>query len=203
MPYFTVRGPVALTVAVVATTTWNPADAGGNTLSNGNLTVTENGGGGVVDGVRSIASASSGKKYWEVHVDSISTTNPEFGIAISSANLSSFMGATAGSIGWLADNRVFLGGSQVATLATWATGNTLSGAVDFGNNRIWFRVNGGNWNNDGAADPATNTNGIDISSMTAGAKFPAVQTFSTADAFTANFGGSAYTQSVPSGFVNW
>ena len=81
----------------------------------------------------------------------------------------------------------------------------LSFAVDLGSKRIWFRTNAGSWNNDAANDPATNTGGIDISTLVGGSYYAFGQGGNSGgeDSMTANFGKSVYTQSVPRGFGGW
>jgi len=69
--------------------------------------------------------------------------------------------------------------------------------------KIWFRQNGGSWNNDGSANPATNTNGITITVSGALYVCAEMNSNNVASAITANFGGSAYGTAAPSGFSNW
>lgn len=76
-------------------------------------------------------------------------------------------------------------------------------AVDMGNNAIWFRLNGGNWNNNVSDNPATNTGGISISPMNTSGTLWAEFYINNTDALTVNFGASAYNNSAPSGFGNW
>jgi hypothetical protein len=195
---------------VRTTTTWNPADkAASIDLSNGNLTFKLNANG--YYGVRSVASASTGKKYWELGADTI--VSPLFGIVEGIVN-GAFptngggfnLGSTLDGIGWTGDGRILLNDAVVATIQGWQQGDVLSFALDLDSNprRIWFRTNAGSWNNNPSADPATNpASGIDIQTLAAGPYFAFGQGFSGRDTFTANFGGSAYTHSVPSGFGNW
>jgi hypothetical protein len=77
-------------------------------------------------------------------------------------------------------------------------------AIDFGNLRAWFRANNGNWNWNASNNPATNVGGIDISAVFTGvAAYPTVGFYINGDAATGNFGASAFTYPVPSGFVSW
>lgn len=65
---------------------------------------------------------------------------------------------------------------------------------------IWFRKNGGIWNNDASADPATNTGGIDLSAISGQTLYATGQ--GTGDALqTFNFGASSFSFSVPAGFT--
>jgi hypothetical protein len=84
-------------------------------------------------------------------------------------------------------------------------GDVIGIAVDLNARLIWFRRNGGNWYVDAAANPTTGTNGVTIAGVLA---YAPVVTFGGSgtvanDAFTANFGQSAYTTPAPSGFGNW
>ena len=137
-----------------------------------------------------MASASSGKKYWELTATRIFSP-PDFileGLANSSADLFDFPGVDLNGIGWSNAGTVWMGDSPVATIQGWAQGDVLSFAVDLGSNQIWFRVNGGNWNNDAASDPATNTGGIDISTLAGGPYFAFGHVFTGEERLTANFG---------------
>lgn len=192
---------------VKTTTTWNPADKGTSIdLSNGNLTFALNTDG--YYGVRSVASASTGKKYWELKASTI--VSPAFAIgegivngSFPTNNVGYNLGSTLDGIGWYGDGRIILNDAVVDTIQGWQQNDVLSFALDLDSKKIWFRTNAGSWNNNPANDPATNTGGIDISSLAGGPYFPFGQGYSGRDTLTANFGGSPYTQSAPSGFSNW
>lgn len=64
----------------------------------------------------------------------------------------------------------------------------------------WASVDGGPWNGDAAADPASGAGGVDISAVGANALFPMVHTSGTA-VTTFNFGQSAFSYSVPTGYT--
>lgn len=189
-----------------ATTTWNPSDKDAAiSLSNGNLTAT--GVSTAFSGVRAVASASSGKKYWEIHVDTLNATSQvSTGMGIATTSFSFPAGYTDGA-SWFSTGAIYVSGvNTVNTGLSWAQGDTLCLAVDISNNLLWVRVNGGSWNN-GTDDPATAVGGINISTRGAGALF-AIANVGTSgvsgnDVFTANFGGTAYAQTQPSGYGNW
>lgn len=195
------NGPIVL-ASGVPTTTWDPVNiASGIALSGGNLIATRAGGGRAH--TRSLASHSSGKYYMEVTATSASSGFDAVGVLNGSETFARYIGEGGNnSLGYWSDASVYRNGSVVATLATWATGDVISMAVDVGASRIWFRKNAGNWNNNPAADPAAATNGIDISAIT-GALFSGNELQADTNVGTANFGASAYAQSVPSGFGNW
>ncbi len=89
--------------------------------------------------------------------------------------------------------------------ATYTAGDVIGLAIDLTNNRAWWRKNTGNWiGTTGTPDPATNTSGFDISGLVANGShvYPAVNMSGSSAKFTANFGASAFTGSVPSGFTS-
>ncbi len=189
------------------TTAWNPADAGtGLTTSNGNLTVT-NGAGFANTAIRAVASHTTGKYYYETHLDSsvsLNFLNQGFGNA--SAGLALQPGSDANAMGYQpGSGPVRINSSIVATIQTSAVGDTLCLAIDLTNSKLWIRTNGGNWNNDILANqnPATNTGGIPFTGLNAGPYFPMAGLVQSPDAITSNFGATAYAQAVPSGFGNW
>jgi hypothetical protein len=66
---------------------------------------------------------------------------------------------------------------------------------------IWFRVSGGNWNNNVANNPATNTGGIDYSSMTIrGSLDAAVSASLTGTVWTAVFSAAGWAGTAPVGY---
>lgn len=172
-------------VAGGATTTWNPSDKNANVaLSNGDLTVSRSSGTGDA-GVRSVASTSTAKVYWETTVDAQvsggGNCSPT-GIANSSWALT-----------WI--------GNAGSTGANGPTaGQVWSQALDATARKFWTRVDGGAWAPSG--DPAAGTGGQDVSAIT-GAIFAANWVKATGDIFTTNFGASAYSYTPPSGFGNW
>jgi hypothetical protein len=168
-------------------------------FSNGDLTFTTN---NTNASVRAIASASSGKKYWEVHTDIMAgapsgTTN---GFANASYPLEgNFVGGDNNSIGWAGDGTVWRNVSVIGTAATWVLGDWLGIAVDFTAQKIWCRVGAGNWNNDVPAnqDPATGTGGFSFAALAAGPYFACSMAKNAGDATTANFGATARTEPSP------
>jgi hypothetical protein len=186
------------------TTTWNPADKSADiTLSGGNLIAIGNNVSGAFGAVRAIASASSGLKYYEGMVSA--TSNPQIGVANASATLANFVGFDVNGTGYVHNGNVFINNSVVGAIQTFTSGDTIGIAFNLTTQKIWFRTNGGNWNNDiiGNQNPATGTGGISTASMAAGPYFPACGAFSNADQWTANFGGSTFANAAPSGFGNW
>lgn len=184
----------------MANTTWNPSDLSNVTLTNSNLTATV--GTGANGGVRAADSHSSGQYYFECKW-TLNTNTITSGLALSTASL------IAASTGWVRVSRVtgdiIIGVTDTGTSINSASPipqNSIIGcAVDLSAQLVWFRIApSGNWNGSGTANPATGTGGISISAVS-GALFPGMAGGS-ADVVLANFGGSAFSGTVPSGFTS-
>jgi hypothetical protein len=182
-------------------TTFNSGDLVNTALSNGNLTVTGTTAGD--GGARAIDPKTSGK--WYVEFACTFAANGDNGVGATNAAASlNGMGATPFNAilsyrsGNTYCNNVLLGSTGVTNPTT------VDMALDLDNKKVWFRPNGGNWNGSGTADPATNTGGWDISALNPNAgMFAAVSIGTTSASATANFGASAFSRSVPSGFAGW
>lgn len=198
----------ATVVAAPAIVTWNPADKVTTTLSNGDLT----GNCTAINNsiVRATTAKASSKVYFEIAWSGAFRGNSTMaGIALLSATLANISSAITGAVCYSCAGSIF--NNSFTPVATghpvWnnATPVTICVAVDLFNDRIWFRLNNGVWNNSGTADPATNVGGIDISNLFASAGAAPVALFqgNTGIIATANFGATAFAQAVPSGFVSW
>ena len=190
-----------------AFTTFAPATLSNATLSNGNLTVTGNGGG--VGGAASTSYKSSGKFCVSFTINQ-STANTDF-IGIQDNTVPGYPAVTNGSPGhyagwWIKNNQILnSGGSQGALQAAGVNGNSLNIAVDIGNGTCWYQLlnpTAGNWNNDASANPATNTNGKVCAYTNVAPMFGIsnIGSPSTGDGVTANFGATACSGQLPSGF---
>lgn len=175
-------------------TTWNTADHVNMTFSNGNLTAT----GTSSAKTRATTSKSTGKWYFEAVAD-VKAGTSTLGIGWANGSwdyFTNYLGEnTQGFAQW--DDQIYYNNTGPAQ--TFAQGDRIGVAFDADNERVWFRVNGGNWNLSGTADPATNTGGIDVSASS-GPWMPALETFGTGNQATANFGATAFTDAIPSGF---
>ena len=82
-------------------------------------------------------------------------------------------------------------------------GDVIGIALDVGAQLAWFRVApSGNWNGSGTANPATGTGGLSLASITNVDDCPLVGFFpGIGESATANFGDSAFSGAVPSGFT--
>jgi hypothetical protein len=186
--------------------TWNPSDASSNiVLAAGNLQYGANS--SADGGCRATHAESSGKYYFELTLNAMLSGDNGVGIALGSASLSTIgTDATGSCVIFGSGNIWFNGSNQGNYLSSFGseTPVNMGIAVDCGNAKIWFRLNGGNWNGNSSANPATDTDGFDI-----GALFPsgtpiypcAASNQNDSDICVANFGESAFTYTPPSGFT--
>jgi hypothetical protein len=185
--------------------TWDAATIANVTLSGGNLVVTNTGGSSGDQGARVAAGKTTGKHYFEITYTSYGGGgNTGVGIATPASTYTAMgSNATTGCEVFSSGNIYSNGGSTGQSLGTQVTGVIMGVAVDLDNRKIWFRnAPSGNWNDwtSGGAtyNPATNVGGISIPSGT----MAPICTFNAGGSvFTANFGASAFTGAVPSGFT--
>lgn len=184
--------------------TWNPSDkSAGITLSGGNLVAANNN--STLSSVRTVDKQVSGKFYWEATLTSWGHTNDSIGFGVSSASLTAGL-ATNASPGTCSLNRggvVYVDGVSAGfSFGTVTSGTVVCFAIDLSARWVWFRLGAaGNWNNSAPANPATGAGGV---AVTVGAGLPAYPMLAcqlTGDSVTANFGDTAFTGVVPSGFT--
>src|SRR5215472_5059826 len=191
----------------MANATWNPSDkATGITLSGGNLIATNNN--GAVSNVRAVDKQVTGKFYWEYTTNTIASVGIAAGYVSLTADINAVFAALAvqksgavaldGSSSFLID-----GASTTANIGALVNGSVVGIALDAGARKVWLRLGAaGNWNGAAGRDPATGVGGISFTSLgVAFPIYPAVTLVATNDQVTANFGDSAFTGTVPSGFT--
>jgi hypothetical protein len=167
--------------------TWNPADKYGPlVLSNGNLRAA-----GVVfseGGVRATLGRSTGKWYWEVTVTALNgSTNNRVGVGTSAMSLSSHMVSSA--TGWayqFGNGNKINNGTSVAYGSSLADADVIGIALDMDAGELKFYKNGTDL-------------GVAYTGLT-GELFPAFSYSDNTSQVTANFGATAFTYSIPSGF---
>ncbi|WBL75577.1 hypothetical protein I3J27_21325 [Bradyrhizobium xenonodulans] len=191
----------------ITSTTFDTGTVSNATLSNGNLTATHSN--TSVGGARSTAYKNSGKYYFEITIGASHGSLDCMVVAVSSYTYTNMTNINSGNeIGYYPNSSVGSagpifanGGWTTKAIGAGAAGDVIGVAIDIDNLKSWWRRNGGNWNNDGSADPATNANGASIPAAASYA--PAVAFMgSSGDNFTANFGASAFVGTVPSGFTS-
>lgn len=196
--------------AAATYTTLNPADKDTHiTLSGGNLTAT--GTAGWTGFARALDAKSTGKFYWET---TFNATQSQSGVGVAIGSLvatTTFSGTVApghcglvqsfGAVWVNGATSITLGGTPASTLSfgTITSGTIICVAIDIGAKLIWWRLGaGGNWNNNASRDPAAGTGGVSIPNV--GTTYP-TSCFGGADTLISNFGASAFTGAVPSGFT--
>jgi hypothetical protein len=189
--------------------TLNPSDKSSLiTLSGGDLIALRATGSTSWAGVRATAARSSGKHYFEMKNNANGATNGSMiiGLATISAPLT-YPGAISGNYGFqtndLSTHNVgkYTGGSYASSSYTNGTASDTSCiAVDLDAGKIWFRIAGrGTWM---TGDPATGT--TPTFTFTPGTTmYPMAGLFSNPMQITANFGGTAFADTPPSGFGAW
>jgi hypothetical protein len=179
------------------------------TLSGGNLTATAAGSSfGSPGFAMSQEGKSSGKWYCEISCTTIA--NPS-GVCVvnclvgAAGTRMAFDSTNNDGCGYFAGGGIYKDGSLLWSTDTYTNGDKICVAMDCDNKKVWFRKNGGSWRGatSSAADPATNTNGIDMTTqMTRGRLFVGFNGEVNNDVVVANFGASAFAQAVPSGFTS-
>lgn len=188
---------------------WDLATVASVTLSGGNLIATNTGTTSTNQGahVESSHSQTTGKYYFEaVITQGPGGGNVGFGIGTTTSTYTA-MGnsAVTGAEIYNSENIWVNGVNTGINLGALLPGGSFlfAMAVDLTNRKIWFRKGAaGNWNANASYDPATNVGGVTIPS---GAMIPFCNFGGTGggsgNSWTANFGASAFTGTVPAGFI--
>ena len=185
----------------MANTVWNGSDKTASlVLSGGNLVATAASGGGYV---RAVDKQITGKFYWEVTATTNALASTSIGISSPTAILGNFSN-TPGVAGVVHAGTIYVDGVTTgSTLGTITSGTVLCFAFDADSRLIWIRAGAaGNWNGSAGANPATGSGGFDSHLGRGIPAYPAFYGSSTSEAVTANFGDTAFTGAVPSGYTS-
>lgn len=186
----------------MAFATWDSAKLAAVTLSGGDLTATATASGGV----SGQGTNRTGKWYWEITVGSLAAinTNTRLGIGNGAVTGATAQSNVSGTAVLAASGSVTISGIAAAFVSGFAAGNVVCIALDLDLGLLWFRTGSGNWNNSGTASPAAGIGGVSIASLGFGPAFdyyPLAMMGGSGAAYTANFGATAFAQTVPSGFT--
>lgn len=178
--------------------TWNPADKAAEiTLSNGDLTATATA--SMDSAVRATTGKASGKWYWEVTVGSPAQGDIHIGIGtiLASVAYNNYVGEDVYGYGYRFDNgNIYNDFGGTAYGNAYIADDIISVALDMDNGKVFFAINGV-WQNSG--DPVAGT-GEAVSGLS-DTFFPMASIPTGGNYLTANFGASAFSYSVPSGFI--
>jgi hypothetical protein len=152
-------GSLSGTVGSPVTTTWDPATKTANiTLSGGDLSAAHGATSGY-GGAQATVSKSSGSYYYEYTITGGATANHTPGLIASGGALNQYLAWNFNrGVGYdPSTGAVSVRDVVIGTAATASSSAVLGIAVDATSKLFWIRVNGGNWNNSGTANPATST----------------------------------------------
>lgn len=192
-----------LTYSVQSVFWTSPYNTTSYTFSNGALTVTRIAGASPFNIIANSGIPGGAKRYFESIVTNPVITADEWAVGIASSQFNvagNGFGFTANSIGIYETTGVYINSVNVLA-ASLVTGDNVGIAVDTTNNRIWFRINGGNWNNSPSANPATNVGGIDISTLNAFPLFPVAFLLRVNEAISSKFIAASWVYAAPGGFT--
>jgi hypothetical protein len=192
------------TAAAAATTDgWDNGDRNdvNIVLSNSDRTATQTASyTGATRSVAVHAGESSGKYYVEFLNGSVAAN----GVGLMPKGQSVTDGANSFFLYY--SGTIYLNNSSTGTISGGFTaGDVVSLAWDSAAELGWFRVNAGNWNNSGAANPATGVGGKNLAAVFTGTNY-ALWCFlssTTGSAVTVRTRVADLTQTVPSGFLPW
>jgi hypothetical protein len=143
----------------------------------------------------------SGLSYFSGVITTLTGT-PQIGIAQTNWDNTTALGTGTNTVGYQPSGAVRNNNATLATIGTYVQGDRIDVAINAADRLIWFRVNNGNWNNNVANDPATNTGGIDYSSITGlGTMMAAISASLTGNVWTMQF-STPFTNAAPTGYVS-
>lgn len=173
-------------------------------LSNGNLTATNDG--SATDCLAFATNSVSGsqKIYFEYTFLNGPGTNAGVGLQDNNTALSGgFIGGDTHSIAFYPSGGWLYNGANPSGGSGWsggADGDVVSFAIDFGNAKLFTRINGGSW--DTGADPASNTGGVAMS-VAGSPLYVVVDCRSVTNSqLNMKFASASWTYSAPSGFTH-
>ena len=188
----------------VTFTTWSPTDkTAGLLLSNGNLTTRSNA--GAFNSVRSVRnnlnSTTGAKIYWENTINLLPVAND---IVIGIKNSTDVLGGNwnAGNFAVFRCNGAFFVGGGPAIVGGGASNPAVNDivmcALDMSTQEMWFGINGSWFSGDPALGTSPSIDSINVA--TNFALFWSSDNEPGDSQSTANFGDTAFTYPVPSGF---
>lgn len=183
---------------MTATTLDTNRKSSGFTLSGGNLIATSTAG-----ATAAATRSQTGKHYAEFTITTLTGTPVVGFTGYGFTYNTQLLGVENNGLGYRSGGAVVLNNVTLATLAAYVAGDRIDMALNPNDKLVWFRVNGGNWNNNVLNDPVTGVGGIDFSTMNLGSRlFPAVGSSLTGTVWTCKF-SAAFTGTPPTGYASF
>lgn len=169
---FGVAARRSLTTATQSNTFWdNTTKAASITLSNATRTAYAGNPGPAHAGCKSTTTRSAGRLYFEITFDNTATGNG-VGVMKSSAWSSTVLPGASSNSGFslnmgTGDIHMIVGSTStlLVNIGAFTATQIAAFAVDITYGLGWIKKIGGNWNNDGSADPYNEIGGFDISDL--------------------------------------
>ena len=185
-----VGGPLGAAIPLPPSTL-NPLDkAPGITLSNGNLTATNNN--SAIANVRSTTPRTSGKLKFEITCGVTGApSSPSFGLATASASLTVNIGTDLNSLDVDRAGGVFYNNLNIGASDPYVSGSIISLEVDFAGLTLFTQVFGGSRLGPFALPPLLSP------------AFVIVDAFNLNNSMTVNFGATAFAIAPTAGYSAW
>lgn len=154
--------------------------------------------------VRSTRVLSSALTYDEFTIGATLSGSSRVGICSNNFVSTTLLGADNNGLGYDAGGTVKLNNATLSTIMTYTTGDRIGRAVDRINQKVWFRKNNGNWNNDviGNQNPVGNVGGISFATMATYSSLRLAWGGTAVSGGTAAFASAAWTDTAPTGYVS-
>jgi hypothetical protein len=211
IPYFVVDGSTwrynqHVARYIAQADAWNVNDKStGVTLSNGDKTATTSNGSQYLRSTQGNPSATAAKLYAEFKKE-LGTSSLTVGFADGDSTLANAAALAATlNINHLSQNggKIFINSVDTGVnIGTFANGDVACGAWDTSAKLVWFRKNGGLWNNSATADPATGVGGISFPTPPTNSKLLGV-IINSGDSLSVRTEVADYTLAPPIGFKSW
>ena len=185
---------------------WSTTDKDATFAIAANGTTITGGGGGTASFVSARCGQSlaiNQKLYVEFKVLAVDAGGYGCGFSNPSAPLTSYLGADANAITYYSTGTFSYNGLQAGAVDASSTVNDVCCvAIDGINQKIWVRINAGNWNANviTSENPATNLGGFACSGVFVTRLLVGVSSNNTTMSLSLNAGSSAFAQTPPVGF---
>jgi hypothetical protein len=152
--------------------------------------------------------AITGPVYWETTIDALVGTMG-IGVAAGDWDANQILGYDRRAFCYRNNGQVVVNNAVLATISNFVQGDRVDIAFHPGSMQVWFRVNGGDWNNDGTANPSTFTGAIELNPrmklddgncFNARNCYPALLFSTSGGVMTSNFATASFVGTPPTGY---